>query len=133
MAADRFGNRITATISYLCTLIGVMALFLVQVSSGFVLVVVFVLFFGVSMGAHGPIVSTVSATLFAGRGLGTIFGTIATGQGLGAAFGSWLAGWLHDTTGGYDVGFLVSAGFVLVAVSLFWTVPELKARRERRG
>lgn len=133
MAADRFGNRITATLSYLCTLIGVAALFLVQASPTFVLVVVFVLFFGVSMGARGPIVSTLSATLFSGRGLGAIFGTIATGQGLGAAVGSWMAGALHDATGGYDVGFSVSAAFVLLAVILFWTVPELKRRRERRA
>ncbi|NQW11079.1 MAG: MFS transporter [Alphaproteobacteria bacterium] len=132
-AADRYGNRITATISYLCTLTGIAALFLVQAVPGFALVVVFVLFFGVSMGARGPIVSTVSATLFAGRGMGAIFGTIATGQGLGAALGSWLAGRLHDATGGYDVGFLMSSGFVLVAITLFWTVPELKARRERHA
>jgi len=130
-AADRFGNRITATISYGCTLAGIAALFFVQLHAIFLLVVVFVLFFGVSMGARGPIVSTVAATNFAGAGLGTIFGTISTGQGLGAATGSWLAGFLHDATGGYDVGFLVSSLFILAAVTLFWTVPELKARRPR--
>src|SRR3546814_3611582 len=30
-AADRFGNRITATVSYLCTVLGVAALFLMQI------------------------------------------------------------------------------------------------------
>ena len=127
-AADRFGNRITATLSYMCTLIGIGALFLIQAHLSFLFVVVFVLFFGVSMGARCPIVATVSATLFSGRGLGTIYGTITTGQGLGAAVGSWLAGFLHDATGGYDVGFLVSSGFILIGITLFWTVPELKAR-----
>ena len=95
--------------------------------------VVFVVFFGVSMGARGPIVSTIAATLFAGRGLGTIYGTITTGQGLGAAVGSWLAGYLHDLTGGYDTGFALSAGFAVAAITLFWTVPELAARRTRPG
>lgn len=130
-AADRFGNRVTATASYLCTFAGVAALFAMQTAPTFALVVVFVVFFGVSMGARGPIVSTISATLFAGRGLGLIYGTITTGQGLGAAAGSWLAGYLHDLTGGYDAGFLMSVVFVATGVALFWTVPELAARRTR--
>ncbi len=130
-AADRFGNRLTATISYLCTLIGIAALFLVQLSPGFALVAVYVLFFGSSMGARGPIISTLATTLFAGRGVGAIYGTITTGQGLGAAVGTWLAGVLHDLTGGYEAGFVASSSFILVAVTVFWLVPELAARRRR--
>src|SRR5690606_15127556 len=130
-AADRFGNRITASVSYLCTFVGVAALFLMQIVPSFALVVVFVLFFGISMGARGPVVSTIAATLFAGRGLGAIYGTITTGQGLGAATGSWIAGYLHDLTGGYNAGFLLSAIFVGAGVGLFWGVPELAARRAR--
>lgn len=130
-AADRYGNRVTATASYLCTVTGVAALFAMQTMPSFALVVVFVVFFGVSMGARGPIVSTISATLFAGRGLGVIYGTITTGQGLGAAVGSWVAGFLHDLTGGYDAGFLLSGVFVTTGIALFWTVPELAARRSR--
>ena len=129
IAADRYGNRITATVSYCCSLAGVAALFAMQAEPSFALVVVFVIFFGVSMGARGPIVSTVAATLFAGRGLGTIYGTITTGQGLGAAAGSWVAGYLHDLTGGYDVGFLLSAVFVGFGIALLWLITELGARR----
>ncbi|MEQ8818214.1 MAG: MFS transporter [Thalassobaculum sp.] len=130
-AADRYGNRVTATVSYLCTITGVAALFTMQSAPGFALVVVFVVFFGVSMGARGPVVSTIAATLFAGRGLGVIYGTITTGQGLGAAVGSWVAGYLHDLTGGYDAGFGLSVAFVITGIALFWTVPELAARRSR--
>lgn len=132
-AADRYGNRVTATVSYLCTITGVVALFAMQTAPSFALVVVFVVFFGVSMGARGPIVSTIAATLFAGRGLGVIYGTITTGQGLGAAAGTWIAGYLHDLTGGYDAGFLLSVIFVGTGIALFWTVPELAARRQRRS
>ncbi len=132
-AADRFGNRVTATVSYLSTLVGILALFLIQAHPAFVLVVVFVLFFGSSMGARGPIISTLSTTLFAGRGIGAIYGTITTGQGLGAALGTWLAGVLHDTTGGYEAGFVASSGFILASLVLFWVVPELSARRARHS
>src|SRR3546814_6833079 len=51
-AADRFGNRITATVSYLCTVLGVAALFLMQIMPSFALVMVFVVVFGISMGAR---------------------------------------------------------------------------------
>ena len=120
-AADRYGNRVTATVSYLCTITGVAALFAMQAAPGFALVVVFVVFFGVSMGARGPVVSTIAATLFAGRGLGVIYGTRT----------SWVAGYLHDLTGGYNAGFGMSVAFVITGIALFWTVPELAARRSR--
>ena len=131
-AADRFGNRLTATISYLCTLVGIAMLFLVQIWPTLALVAVYVLFFGSSMGARGPIISTLSTTLFAGRGVGAIYGTITTGQGLGAAVGTWLAGVLHDLSGGYELGFVTSSVFVLLALTVFWTVPELAARRRKQ-
>src|SRR3546814_20999716 len=84
------------------------------------------------MGARGPIVSTIATTLFAGRGIGSIYGPITTGQGLGAAVGTWVAGYLHDLTGGYNAGFLLSVTFVGAGLGLFWGVPELAARRARR-
>jgi len=127
-AADRFGNRITATISYLCTLTGIAALFLLQMWTGFVLVVLFVLFFGISLGARGPILATLSAKQFPGRGLGAIYGAITMGQGLGAAAGSWLSGMLHDVTGGYNTGFAIAAGFILLGITLFWAVPEMRGQ-----
>ena len=131
-AADRFGNRITATLSYMCTLLGIASLFLLQIWSGFALVLMFVLFFGISMGARGPILATLSANLFPGRGLGVIYGAITMGQGLGAATGSWLTGVLHDVTGGYDVGFMIAAGFILLGITVFWTVPEMRHRTRYR-
>lgn len=129
-AADRFGNRVTVTASYVATLTGILSLALVQVHPGFAFVVGFVIFFGGSMGARGPIISTLSARLFAGRGIGVIYGTIATGQGLGAATGTWLTGFMHDLTGGYTAGFMMSSALMLVATSIFWLVPELAARRQ---
>lgn len=128
-AADRYGNRVTVSVSYVSTIVGIVSLALVQVHPGFAFVVGFVIFFGGSMGARGPIISTLSATIFSGRGIGAIYGTITTGQGLGAAIGTWLAGFLHDVTGGYTAGFMVSSGFMLAAMTVFWVVPELAVRR----
>jgi MFS family permease len=131
MAADRCGRGVTATISYTFTLIGLAALFTLQIYPSSIVVVVFVVFFGLSMGARGPIISTLVAQIFAGRGLGAIFGTITLGQGLGAAIGAWCSGWLYDATGSYDTGFVLSSIGVLIGMSLFWIVPEM--RPERKG
>lgn len=130
-AADRYGNRVAVTVTYIATLLGIVSLALVQVHPGFAFVVGFVIFFGGTMGARGPIISTLAATIFSGRGIGAIYGTITTGQGLGAAIGTWLAGFLHDLTGGYTVGFTISSAFILAAMTIFWVVPELSARRRR--
>lgn len=128
-AADRFGNRVTVTASYIVTLTGIVSLALVQAYPGFAFLVGFVLFFGGSMGARGPIISTLSTSLFAGRGVGAIYGTITTGQGLGAATGTWLAGFMHDVTGGYTMGFVTSSAFMLAAMTIFLVVPELSTAR----
>ncbi|MBT5263832.1 MAG: MFS transporter [Rhodospirillaceae bacterium] len=133
IAADRWGRAVVATASYSLTLIGIAALFLVQAHPSFVLVVVFVIFFGLSMGARGPIITTLIAKLFAGRGLGSIYGTVNLGQGVGAAGGALMTGLLYDLTGGYDLGFAICAGAALIGIALFWMVPEIRTGRLGRN
>jgi hypothetical protein len=60
----------------------------------------------------------VAARLYPGAGLGSIYGGLALAMGLGGAAGSWTAGLLHDLTGGYGAGFVLSvlgsaAGMIL--------------------
>ena len=89
------------------------------------LLVVFVLCFGVSQGSRGPVVSILCAELFAGSGIGAIYGALTLGMGTGAAFGAWASGWLRDTTGGYEAGFLFAAVTTLLGLSQFWIIPAL--------
>jgi len=89
-------------------------------------ILVFVMCFGLSLGVRSPIIATLSAQLFRGRGMASIFGSILTGQGVGAAAGSWIAGTLHDTTGGYGAIFILSFAAIFVGIALFWLVPEMR-------
>jgi MFS family permease len=82
--------------------------------------------FGLSAGARGPIITTQMAELFAGRGLASIFGATNIGQGCGAAIGAFMAGFLYDTTGGYNTGFVISLFFALIGLSMFWIVPAIR-------
>ena len=123
--ADRVGRRFTATLSYVLTIAGIGLLFLLAQFPYYWLLVVFVLFFGVSQGSRGPVVSTLCAELFPGGGIGAIYGTLTLGMGTGAALGAWMSGWLRDATGGYEAGLLFAAVMALLGLSQFWIVPAL--------
>ena len=124
--ADRFPRHLVATGSYGLTIIGIVSLAALQWSTHWVFLVVFVLCFGLSAGARGPIITTQMAELFAGPGLASIFGATNVGQGCGAALGAFMAGYLYDVTGGYNTGFAVSLVFAFVGLSMFWVVPAIR-------
>ena len=92
LAADRWGRPVIATISYGLTMTGVAALALLPQVPVAAAILVFVTCFGLSLGVRSPIIATLSAQLFRGRGMASIYGSILTGQGVGAALGSWIAG-----------------------------------------
>ena len=78
-------------------------------------------------------IATLAAQLFRGRGMASIYGSIQTGQGVGAAAGTWIAGALHDATGGYGAIFILSLAALVVAAALFWFVPEMRIAGARTG
>jgi MFS family permease len=118
--STRHGYRFAVTLSFSATLIGIMALLGFSAVPAALLVLVYVLTFGASQGARGPVVSTLSARIFANGRVGAIFGCIFMIMQFGSAFGAWISGFLHDLTGDYRAAFIFSAVSVLGAVSPFW-------------
>ncbi len=131
MLADRYPRHLVATGSYGLTIIGILALASLQHLPHWGLLGIFVLCFGLSAGARGPIITTQMAELFAGRGLASIFGATNIGQGCGAAIGAFMAGFLYDVTDGYDTGFVVSLTFAMIGLSMFWVVPAIRYGKKR--
>ncbi len=125
-AADRWPKHLVATFSYSLSFIGIAAAALLQWSSSYFLLTVFVLAFGLSAGARGPIITTLMARHFAGKGLATIYGAANLGQGVGAATGAFASGWLFDLSGGYNSGFLLCTVFTFFGAALFWVIPEIR-------
>ena len=117
----RFGNRFAATLSFIGTFLGTLALLAFSVFHAAVFVLVYVIAFGISQGARGPIVSTMTARFFAGGAVGGIFGTIFMTMSFGSAFGAWVSGYLHDLTGDYRATFVFSCLCVIAACAPFWT------------
>jgi len=127
-SSDRFGFRATATASFASTFIGIGFLLLLSIHPARWLVVPFVLFFGFSQGARGPIVASITARIFRGSGFATINGTIFACMSVGAALGSWVSGVLYDWTGGYRASFGFSMACIVIAAIPFWSAKPLGAR-----
>jgi MFS family permease len=121
--ADRVGYRTTATASFASTLVGMACLMALSFHPAGWLVVPFVLFFGISQGARGPLVASLAARHFGGGGFATIYGTMFMWMSLGGAVSTWVSGLLYDLTGGYRAGFLFAMVCVAIAVAPFWLRP----------
>jgi fucose permease len=106
--------------------VGIGCLMAVAAVPSLALVVGFVVLFGGNQGARGPMVATLAARLFGGRGLSAIYGAITTGLGFGGAIASYASGWLHDLTGGYVASFAMAMTLAFLGMLPFWLVPELR-------
>jgi MFS family permease len=127
--SDRIGRRQAATLSYLSTIVGILALIAVSVWPSLLLVYAFVCFFGLMQGARGPIIVALVAVLFRGGRVGAIYGTLCLAMGGGAAVGSWASGLLYQLTGGYVASFCLSAAAALVGMVSFWAFRSLREER----
>ncbi len=119
--ADRFGHRRAATASFAGTFLGTSLLFAMSFGANLWLLAAYVLLFGICQGARGPLIAGLSARLFSGPGQATIYGVIFACMSVGSGIGALLAGALHDLTGGYRAGFVLSMVCVLLAALPFWT------------
>jgi MFS family permease len=127
-AGDRIGYRATVTITFMSTFIGIVSMLVFSYAPLGWLVLGFSLFFGLAMGARGPIVSSLAARHFGGAAFATIYGTMFAWMSLAGALGTFISGLLYDFTGGYRAGFVFSMVCVLVAVSPFWVPRPLAGR-----
>jgi MFS family permease len=126
--SDRFGRRQTATLSYVSTIIGIVALSGVTLFPSLLLVYAFVFFFGLMQGARGPIIVAMVAQLFRG-GVGAVYGTLSVAQGIGAALGSWGSGLLYELTGSYIASFMLAICGAIIGLASFWVVRSLREER----
>jgi len=118
-ASQRFGILRSTLVSYAGTLIGIIALFAFSIWPHGVLVLIFVLGFGTSQGARGPVISSLNARIFAHGRVSSIYGLIFMLMSFGAATGSWLSGRLYEWTNDYSAAFVVAALAILLAGAPF--------------
>ena len=126
--ADRYGRRPIVTLSYALSIAGVTILWSLPQNPPIWALGAFVLVFGITMGARGPVFSSLTARLWPDR-VGAVYGAITLGFGLGSAAGGFLSGLLHDLTGGYAAVFTLSIAAAALAVTPFWALRPLATGR----
>lgn len=129
-ASVRFGIRRSTLISFLSTFVGLVALLAFSFWPLGLFVLVFVICFGTSQGARGPVISSLNARIFARGRVSSIYGLIFMLMSFGAAFGSWLSGRLYVWTGDYSAAFAASAVAIVLAAAPFFATRRLTDARE---
>lgn len=71
---------------------------------------------------------TIPAELFTGRGYGSIFAALNLASNAGAGAGPWVAGVLHDRTGGYALAWWLAIAASAVSVAAMWLAAPRKVR-----
>jgi predicted MFS family arabinose efflux permease len=104
--ADRFGGRITLTVSLLGQSLPVILLFFATDAWAFYL---FAVMFGLCYGGEMVGFPIINKHLFGAKApLGSIYSFEMVGAGIGMALGGWLGGQLFDVTGDYTWSLLTS-------------------------
>ena len=126
--SDRVGRIPAALASYGMTVVGVAALMLIGAGAPAGLLYAFVVFFGLTFGARGPIIAALAADVYGGRRYGTVLGLITLGNRVGSAIGPWLGGAIYDWTGSYRVAFGASLAAIGVAAVALTAAGRLRPR-----
>lgn len=71
-----------------------------------------------------PPTSGLVAQLFGTRYLSTLFGLVFMSHQIGGFLGAWFGGWLFDTTGTYQVAWVISIGLGVFGALVMWPVRE---------
>lgn len=76
-----------------------------------------------------PLTSGLVSGMFGVRYLSTLFGIVFFSHQVGSFFGAWAAGYAYDLFGSYDVAWIVSIGFGLLATLVHLPIRETPAAR----
>jgi MFS family permease len=90
----------------------------------------FAVIFGLGLGGEYMIIPLMAAELFGVRVLGRLLGVILTADGLAEATAPMLIGYLRDTTGTYQMGFVVLIGIAIVGTMAIACLPRRSAAME---
>jgi predicted MFS family arabinose efflux permease len=112
---DRIGNKWTFFIVFFLM---PAALFWLVPAAALWQLLLFVTVFGFANGGGSALPSPLAAELFGLKSHGLIFGVTSLGFTLGASIGPFLAGYIFDTTGSYQIAFLVSAAVGILGLIL---------------
>lgn len=126
--ADRFSKRLIMVASCLFVLAGLPIL---AFADSYMVATAGILIIAPGFGGTIPVRPAMLADYFGTKFFGTINGVVALVTTTGGALGPWLVGWLVDTTGHYQAGWLLSTAVAAAAIPFFLLAssPSIEDRR----
>lgn len=129
--ADRIKREAAFTWVQAVSVLGIVALLLLEDDPLSLLLYAYAVFYGLGQGSRALVLSAISADIFSGKSFGAILGYFTLSIGIGGAVGSWLGGFIFDTTGSYTSAFVIAALCCLVSVIAVWVTPGMVAAQAR--
>ena len=124
-ASDHIGNKIPIALTFALRLL----LFLMILKYQNTLVYyIFAAGFGFTFLITAPLTTTLVGRLYGFSHVGLISGFITTIHHLGGGFWAYMGGWLFDTTGSYQIAFVLSAALAIVAIICSLAISERRHR-----
>ncbi len=121
---DRFNHRKLLAFYYALRGLSVIGLPYVESTEQLML---FSVIYGLNWLSTVPVTSTLTADLFGRRNVGVVFGWICCAHQIGAAAAAYLAGFLHSLFSNYNLAFVCSGAFALVAMLIVTRIRESSA------
>jgi len=113
--SDRYGTKLVLAA---CLIIKAVVLLCLPRTGGFLASYALGFLYGVSYGGFMVVIPALTSYLFGLSAMGAIFATISIAEGVGFGLGSYLAGYIWDVTGSYQMMFLIGIALVLVSMLL---------------
>jgi MFS family permease len=122
--ADRIARKHVMILIYLLIAFSIPLLFMADSPPA---MYAFAVLFGLGLGGEYMIIPLMAAELFGVRVLGRLLGVILTADGVAEATSPMLVGYLRDTTGNYDAGFIVLIAIALAGTAAIAFLPRRAA------
>jgi MFS family permease len=129
LLGQRYPKKSVLSLLYLLRALVFLAFLVVPVSQASVLV------FGAAMGflwlGTVPLTSGLVAQIFGPAYMSTLFGMVFLSHQVGGFGGAWLAGYVYDLTGSYDLMWWLSVALGLASAALHWPIDDRPVARLR--
>jgi len=118
---DRFNHRKLLAFYYALRGLSLIGLPYVESTQQLML---FSVIYGLNWLSTVPVTSTLTADLFGRRNVGVVFGWICCAHQIGAAAAAYFAGYLHSVFSNYNLAFVCSGAFALLAMLIVTRIRE---------
>ena len=128
--ADRVPRKLVMVLIYLLVAAAIPLLLVRTAAPGAGTMYLFAAIFGLGLGGEYLIIPLMAGELFGIGVLGRVMGIVLTADGVAEATAPMLVGYLRDSTGSYNTGFLLLIGIALVGAAAIACLPAARPTHE---